>query len=75
MGERVWVPDDQEGECLAAECPIVPGNQPEVEVTFSAKVLGLHSQLPIELEPRAMWRWGGSTMGRAASDLHLLPAD
>lgn len=62
------------GRGLTAECSFVPGNQLEVQVTFPAKVSGLGSQLPVELELPATWGGLDVPMGRAASYHHLLPA-
>lgn len=38
------------GRGLATKYPFVPGNQPDVQVTFPVKVLGLDSQFPVEVE-------------------------
>lgn len=56
-GRRVWVLDERRG--LATKHPFVPGNQPEVQVTFPIKVLWLESQLPVELEIWDMGVGGG----------------
>lgn len=42
------------GRVLAAEHSIVPGKQAVVRLTFSVRVLGLDSQLPVESELEAM---------------------
>lgn len=52
--EKAGVRDNGEGEKSNCRHSFVPGNQPERQVTFLVKSLGLDNQLPIELEPRGM---------------------
>lgn len=49
---------------LAARRFLVPGNQPELQGTFSVKTLGLGSQLPIALELRDLRGGVGAPLGR-----------
>ena len=52
--EKAGVRDNGEGEKSNCRQSFVPGNQPERQVTFLLKCLGLDNQLPIELELRGM---------------------